>query len=187
MQSIKVFCALWSSLFSPFNFPKMSAKKQINVFVSLISKFETLLCHFQIRTPCRRVLQTSQDSFLWITIAPECAELVSHNPGPYPDKTLNSIWVLRGRFYEVDHFDDAFHNLVKFRTRDSSYQILSMHHTVNSNHIRIVIFQKFQDTVPTARHCGSAICCGRQCLKSEFLFTKMVLDHSVKSSQLWWF
>ena len=26
LQSIKVFCALWSSLFSPFNFPKMSAK-----------------------------------------------------------------------------------------------------------------------------------------------------------------
>ena len=37
-----------------------------------ISNSETLLCHFQIQTPCRRVPQTSQDSFLWITIAPEC-------------------------------------------------------------------------------------------------------------------
>ncbi len=53
-----------------------------------ISKTETHLCYFQILTPCHRVPRTSQDTFLWITITPECAELVSRNPGPYPDKKL---------------------------------------------------------------------------------------------------
>ena len=49
---------------------------------------------------------------------------------------------LRVGFYQIYHFYHLFHCLVQLLTKFCSRQTLSVNDTVDSHHIRIVIFQK---------------------------------------------